>query len=42
MTVFSICTAFVTQGRLEETIASMSTAEQQVTGEIGVLSRPPR
>lgn len=39
MTVFSICTTFVTQGKLEETIASMSASEQQFTGEIGVLSR---
>jgi hypothetical protein len=39
MTVFSICTTFVTEGKLEETIASMSASEETFTAGIGVLFR---
>lgn len=39
MSMFSICTTFVTQGKLDETIGSMIASEEQFTAEIGVLSR---
>ncbi len=39
MSMFSICTAFVTEEKLEETLAAMAVAEQKFTPEIGVLFR---
>lgn len=37
--MFSICTVFVLDGKLEETISSMVAAEASFTPEIGVVSR---
>ncbi len=39
MSMFSICTAFVTEEKLEETLASLAAAETKFTPEIGVLFR---
>lgn len=39
MSMFSICTAFVTQGKLEETLASMAAEEEKFNAQGGVLFR---
>jgi len=39
MSMFSICTTFVTEGKLDETLGAMAAAEADFTAEIGVLSR---
>ena len=39
MSMFSICTAFVTEYKLEETLAAMAAAEEKFSPEIGVLFR---
>lgn len=39
MSVFSICTAFVTEGKLDETVTAMMTSDKKFTPEIGVLFR---
>jgi hypothetical protein len=39
MSVFSICTAFVQEGKLDETLEKLSSTEKYFTPEIGVLSR---
>ncbi len=39
MSIFSICTAFASEGQLEEAVAGIAAAEAQFTREIGVLSR---
>ncbi len=39
MSMFSICTTFVTEGKLDETLTTMITAEKKFTSEIGVLFR---
>jgi hypothetical protein len=39
MSIFSICTAFVQEGKLDETLEKLSSSEKHFTPEIGVLSR---
>lgn len=39
MSIFSICTTFVAEGQLEETLAAFATAEREFTEAKGVLSR---
>jgi len=39
MSMFSICTAFVAEGKLEETLAGLSKQEKVFTSEIGVVWR---
>lgn len=39
MTMFSLCTQMIAQGRLAETLAGMAEAEKRFTREIGVLQR---
>lgn len=39
MSVFTICTAFAQEGKLKETVESLSSSEKIFTREIGVLSR---
>lgn len=39
MSIFSICTAFASEGQLEEAVAGIAAAEAKFTPEIGVLSR---
>lgn len=39
MTMFTICTAFIADGNLEEDLAGLSASEEKFTPEIGVLFR---
>jgi hypothetical protein len=39
MSMFSICTTFVTEGKLNETLSAMATAEAEFTPDKGVLFR---
>lgn len=39
MSIFSICTTFVAEGKLEETLSALATAESGFTDEKGVLFR---
>ncbi|MFW9983067.1 MAG: antibiotic biosynthesis monooxygenase [Candidatus Thorarchaeota archaeon] len=39
MSIFSICTAYVQEGKLDETIEKLTSTEKHFTQEIGVLSR---
>lgn len=39
MSIFTICTAFAPEGKLEETLEGLSSSEKIFTPEIGVLSR---
>lgn len=39
MSMFTICTAFVSEGRLDETLAELASSEKNFTREIGVLFR---
>ena len=39
MSIFSICTAFVTEGKLDETLTMLVAEEKKFTVEIGVLFR---
>ncbi|MFQ5865631.1 MAG: antibiotic biosynthesis monooxygenase, partial [bacterium] len=39
MSMFTICTAFVAEGKLQESLAKLTTSEKNFTREVGVLFR---